>query len=284
MPKKIWMPLVSFGAMFIPGVGPAIRAGLTAASKSSWFIPAVTAGGQMAAGAMAARGATGAARVSSEAAVRAAEIEAESQRQALEYLKAVEAQRRQDFLAREARLTPYRQFALAAAEELSHRMGLPFAPPPPAAPAEMAPMRDTSREREQFFGLIGQRERLSPEELERLEPQLQAMGWSLVRNAAGRAGKVRLPTGEVIDVIRGAGAGLNEPQWLPVGAAGPAPPPVAERRMPAPVAQPQPTRRLVDIMPIPPREPLPPRPFGEFWSGTFWSPDLQALVEKEGIR
>jgi hypothetical protein len=54
----------------------------------------------------------------------------------------------------------------------------------------------------------------TPQTLESLEPQLNAMGWKVSRNASGVAGKVILPDGRYIDVIQNAGLGGTAWQWL----------------------------------------------------------------------
>lgn len=54
----------------------------------------------------------------------------------------------------------------------------------------------------------------NPQELIALEPQLNQAGIKVLRNAAGVAGKIQLPDGQVVDVIRAAGAGGRGFQWL----------------------------------------------------------------------
>lgn len=54
----------------------------------------------------------------------------------------------------------------------------------------------------------------TPQELTALEPQLQAAGIKVLRNASGVAGKIQLPNGQIVDVINSAGAGGNGFQWL----------------------------------------------------------------------
>jgi hypothetical protein len=53
----------------------------------------------------------------------------------------------------------------------------------------------------------------TPETLVGLEPQLNQAGIEVMRNAAGVAGKIRLPNGQIIDVIRAAGAGGGPDNW-----------------------------------------------------------------------
>jgi hypothetical protein len=53
----------------------------------------------------------------------------------------------------------------------------------------------------------------TPQTLISLEPQLAQQGIKVLRNAAGVAGKIQLPNGQVVDVIRGAGAGGGADNW-----------------------------------------------------------------------
>ena len=57
----------------------------------------------------------------------------------------------------------------------------------------------------------------TPEELVALEPQLQQAGIKVLRNAAGVAGKIQLPNGQIVDIINSAGAGGKGFQWLTGG-------------------------------------------------------------------
>lgn len=61
----------------------------------------------------------------------------------------------------------------------------------------------------QQFGTPG-----TPQELAALEPQLNAAGIRVSRNASGVAGKIILPNGQYVDVINSAGAGGKGFQWL----------------------------------------------------------------------
>jgi hypothetical protein len=54
----------------------------------------------------------------------------------------------------------------------------------------------------------------TPAELVKLAPILQQYGVSLAPNAQGVNGKIKLPTGQIIDVIEAAGAGGKAWQWL----------------------------------------------------------------------
>ena len=55
---------------------------------------------------------------------------------------------------------------------------------------------------------------LSPAQLIQLEATLAKHGIKVLRNAAGVAGKITLPNGQIVDVIQAAGAGGTNFQWL----------------------------------------------------------------------
>jgi hypothetical protein len=57
-----------------------------------------------------------------------------------------------------------------------------------------------------FMGIVGNG-LATPEALLAKEQELAAQGIKVLRNAAGVAGKVQLPTGEIVDVIQSAGTG-----------------------------------------------------------------------------
>lgn len=65
---------------------------------------------------------------------------------------------------------------------------------------------------QQTFGAPG-----TPGELNALEQSLSQYGIKVLRNAAGVAGKIQYPTGQVVDIIKAAGAGGQGFQWLPEG-------------------------------------------------------------------
>lgn len=46
------------------------------------------------------------------------------------------------------------------------------------------------------------------------EAELNKAGIKVLRNAEGRAGKIQLANGQIIDVVQGGGTGLNRKQWL----------------------------------------------------------------------
>lgn len=58
----------------------------------------------------------------------------------------------------------------------------------------------------------------TPQALTSLAPKLQQYGIALAPNAAGVNGKIKLPTGQIVDVIEAAGAGGKNWQWLTGGA------------------------------------------------------------------
>lgn len=53
----------------------------------------------------------------------------------------------------------------------------------------------------------------TPTELIALEQRLNQAGIKVLRNAAGVAGKIQLPTGQIVDVIKAAGVGGQGFQW-----------------------------------------------------------------------
>jgi hypothetical protein len=53
----------------------------------------------------------------------------------------------------------------------------------------------------------------TPDALIGLEPQLASQGIKVLRNAAGVAGKIQLPNGQIVDVIRAAGLGGGPDNW-----------------------------------------------------------------------
>ncbi len=78
----------------------------------------------------------------------------------------------------------------------------------------------TSGDPQAFFNQLFPGDTLSPDMLAAQEAALNAHGIKLVRNAAGVPGKIQLPDGSIVDVIQGAGAGVNKKQWLGPGSGG----------------------------------------------------------------
>lgn len=76
------------------------------------------------------------------------------------------------------------------------------------APSEGQDFRAT------FMGIVGNG-LATPDALLAKEKELAAAGIKVLRNAAGVAGKVQLPTGEIVDVIQsaGTGGGVSGFQW-----------------------------------------------------------------------
>lgn len=89
--------------------------------------------------------------------------------------------------------------------------GTPPAGTPPPDPWATAP---TDGNWERWFRTNLGRDTLTPAELIALEGALNRVGVQVMRNAAGVAGKIRLPSGQIVDVIQAAGAGGNRFQWL----------------------------------------------------------------------
>lgn len=90
---------------------------------------------------------------------------------------------------------------------------VPAMPPAVIGPGQPGQMQ-TAGDPQQFFNQLFPGETLTPEMLTQNEAALKAQGITLVRNAAGIPGKIKLPNGQVVDVIQGAGSGLNRKQWL----------------------------------------------------------------------
>jgi hypothetical protein len=99
--------------------------------------------------------------------------------------------------------------------------------PPPAAAADPWATGPTDGNWEAWFRKNLGRNTLTPAELIALEASLNKVGVQVLRNASGVAGKIRLPNGQIVDVINRAGSGGNGFQWLTgdgeSGGAGPAP-------------------------------------------------------------
>lgn len=176
------------------------------------------------------------AQTQTDAANRAADIAAQSSREALDFSRANSQLSLDQYNQQQRRLMPYRNlgnFALGQPFETEHSdLQLPS-----MGQSGSAPTSDTSQEESWFRSLV-QGDSLSPQQLEALEPALKEKGFSLARNAAGVAGKIKLPSGEIVDVIQGASSGMNRLQWLrgPGGSAAGTTP--ARKPVTANVAQP----------------------------------------------
>lgn len=72
-------------------------------------------------------------------------------------------------------------------------------------------------ETESYFTSLTAGKAPTPDSLIGLEGELGKRGIKVLRNAAGVAGKIQLPTGQIVDVIEAAGAGGKNWQWLTGG-------------------------------------------------------------------
>lgn len=86
--------------------------------------------------------------------------------------------------------------------------------PPPAAAADPWATAPTDGNWEAWFRKNLGRNTLTPAELIALEASLNKVGVQVLRNASGVAGKIRLPSGQIVDIINRAGSGGNGFQWL----------------------------------------------------------------------
>ena len=66
---------------------------------------------------------------------------------------------------------------------------------------------------QQWFSQLTQGKPYTPDTLKSLAPELEKMGAKVLTNAAGVAGKIQLPDGTIVDVIRSAGLGGKGWQW-----------------------------------------------------------------------
>jgi hypothetical protein len=88
------------------------------------------------------------------------------------------------------------------------------------APATTAGKGPVDNNWQAWFDGLFPGESLSPAQLLARESDITAAGGKVLRNAQGVAGKIQLPDGTIIDVIQGAGSGLNRKQWLTGGDSG----------------------------------------------------------------
>lgn len=115
---------------------------------------------------------------------------------------------------REGRLTPYRDIGVAANGTLSNLLGFTPGSAGGGGASRAMPALDPSAQGK--FNSIFPDETLSPDMLKAKEKELNAAGFILRPNAAGVVGKVQYGSdpNAVIDVIQGAGSGVNKRQWL----------------------------------------------------------------------
>lgn len=88
------------------------------------------------------------------------------------------------------------------------------APPPSAPSTPGTSSAPNTQDPQAYFNSLFPGTSLSPQQLLAQEAELQKAGIKVLKNAAGVAGKIQLPNGQIIDVIQGAGAGQNIKQWL----------------------------------------------------------------------
>lgn len=72
----------------------------------------------------------------------------------------------------------------------------------------------TYQEAQQAFNQLFPGEQLTPQMLQEHEAELNALGFQLRPNAQGVVGKIQWGSEPIVDVIQGAGSGLNRKQWL----------------------------------------------------------------------
>lgn len=181
----------------------------------------------------------GAAKMVSDASDRAGKVTAKGTADTIAFEKEKAAQDLE--MANSTQHANYDQWAAREGRmsSLGEMIGLPkrnipaFQPIPGAAGSSTAAPAATSgtaatpgtgaSASQAYFDSLFPSATLSPEMLSSQEGKLNAQGIKLLRNAAGRAGKILLPDGTAVDVIEGAGSGLNRKQWLVQGAAGSTP-------------------------------------------------------------
>lgn len=95
-----------------------------------------------------------------------------------------------------------------------------YAANPPSLPQAPAASGPQNGDYQSWFMQLTQGKPPTPDTLNSLAPQLQQYGITLVRNAAGVPGKIKLPDGSIVDVIQGAGVGGQAWQWLGPGSGG----------------------------------------------------------------
>jgi hypothetical protein len=83
--------------------------------------------------------------------------------------------------------------------------------PPPPAPG--APLPTPSGGWESWFLSLTNGKPVTAASLVALEPELKKYGVSLSPSASGKQGKIKLPDGTIVDVMRGSGLVNGEPSW-----------------------------------------------------------------------
>lgn len=78
----------------------------------------------------------------------------------------------------------------------------------------------TYQEAQEAFNRLFPGETLTPQMLQEHKAELEALGFQLRPNAQGVVGKIQWGNEPIVDVIQGAGSGLNRKQWLVGGGGG----------------------------------------------------------------
>jgi hypothetical protein len=92
--------------------------------------------------------------------------------------------------------------------------GAPIDPSVPTGALATTGAPKTYAEAQQAFNQLFPGEQLTPQMLQEHEAELNALGFQLRPNAAGVVGKIQWGNEPIVDVIQGAGSGLNRKQWL----------------------------------------------------------------------
>lgn len=212
------------------------RGVIATAIALSALAASAAAGGTVAAGAMSSHAANKGARLATDAANHGADLQAQSTREALDFQKSEAARsaaneevtRRANYdqyVAQQRRRSTLGQMLGYAPIEIppyvplntGQQPGQPGQPGPQGSPA---PAGDLSAARAKFDQLFPDAT-LTPDMVKAKEAELKAAGFTLRPNAAGQVGKIQYGSGPIIDIIQGAGSGLNRKQWLLPSAAGP---------------------------------------------------------------
>lgn len=177
------------------------------------------------------------AQMQTQSANQAAQLQSQSNSEALKFQQQEAANARAD-----AERTQHANYDMWAAKE--RRMGslgaligqgnreIPAYQPmnptgAPAAPGAPQPSGDLSSAQASFDKLFPDAT-LTPQMVKAKEAELKALGFTLRPNAAGVVGKVQYGGGPIIDIIQGAGSGVNKKQWLlPTAGGAPSPAPQA---------------------------------------------------------
>lgn len=173
----------------------------------------------------------GAAAINAHAAGNASEAQTQANDKTLAFEREQAAQEQANFEA--AQHANYNQYVsrARAAQSLGDTIGFHLPDPEPytstsgsasgaSRPSGATPSGTSVAGAQAAFDKLFPGETLTPDQLASQEGALNAQGIKLLRNAAGRPGKILLADGTAVDVIQGAGSGLNRKQWLVQGAGG----------------------------------------------------------------